>query len=96
MTGDIAIGGSAELPTAPGVYPITATVTIGEESFDVVLGTIVIPEPETIPVPTANYARVQLYKVTDRQGNSVAYRVTQYGGVITVTVDEVEAKLTAA
>ena len=93
---DTLYGGSAELPTAPGVYPITATITIGEESFDVVLGTIVIPEPEPepIPAPAANYARVQLYKVTDRQGNSVAYRATQCGGVLTVTVDEVEAKLT--
>ena len=93
---DTLYGGSTELPTAPGTYPITVTVTIDKESFDVVLGTIVIPEPkpDPIPAPTANYARVQLYKVTDRQGNSVAYRVTQCGGVLTVTVDEVEAKLT--
>lgn len=98
---DTLYGGSTELPTAPGTYPITATVTIGEKSFDVVLGTIVIPEPEPEPEPgqeTEQEAETgvsaPLYRVTDRDGRDIAHEAERKGGVLTITVDADFAILT--
>ena len=91
---DTLYGGSAELPTAPGVYPITAKLTIGAESFDVVLGTIVIPEPEPEPKPeTENVAYAPLYRVTDMGGSDIRYEKELSDGVLTLTVEAGDAKL---
>ena len=87
---DTLYGGSTKLPTAPGLYPITAKLTIGEESFDVVLGTIVIPEPESEAKPAQVSEAVvseQLYRVTDKDGKDIAHTAERNDGVLTITVD---------
>ena len=89
----ILYGGSENVPTAPGTYPVTCVVRIGEETIEFQIGTYVVPEPAPRPEPMAYHERIQLYRVADKQGRSIAYKAVQKGGVLTITTDEKEAKL---
>ena len=85
----IRYGGSETRPTAPGRYPVTAVVKIGDKTIEIEIGTLVIPEPEA--ESAAEEAR---YRVTDRDGRALAYRAEQAEGVLTITVDADFAALT--
>lgn len=92
---DTMFNGSTAFPTEPGEYIITKVVTVNGKDITVPLGTLIIPEPEPAPqpVPMAYHERIQLYRVADKQGRSIAYKAVQQGGVLTITTDEKEAKL---
>ena len=92
---DTMFNGSTAFPTEPGEYIITKVVTVNGKDITVPLGTLIIPEPEPAPhpVPMAHHERIQLYRVADKQGSSIAYRAVQKGGVLTITTDEKEAQL---
>ena len=92
---DTMFNGSTVFPTEPGEYIITKVVTVDGKDITVPLGTLIIPEPEPAPqpVPMAHHTRIQLYRVADKQGSSIAYKAVQQGGVLTITTDEKEAKL---
>ena len=92
---DTMFNGSTAFPTEPGEYIITKVVTVNGKDITVPLGTLIIPEPEPAPQPEpmAHHERIQLYRVADKQGSSIAYRAVQKGGVLTITTDEKEAKL---
>ena len=90
---DTMFNGSTVFPTEPGEYIITKVVTVNGKDITVPLGTLIIPEPAPQPEPMAYHERIQLYRVADKQGRSIAYRAVQKGGVLTVTTDEKEAKL---
>ena len=92
---DTMFNGSTVFPTEPGEYIITKVVTVDGKDITVPLGTLIIPEPEPAPQPEpmAHHERIQLYRVADKQGRSIAYKAVQQGGVLTITTDEKEAKL---
>ena len=92
---DTMFNGSTAFPTEPGEYIITKVVTVNGKDITVPLGTLIIPEPEPAPqpVPMAHHERIQLYRVADKQGRSIAYKAVQKGGVLTITTDEKEAQL---
>ena len=92
---DTMFNGSTVFPTEPGEYIITKVVTVNGKDITVPLGTLIIPEPEPAPrpEPMAHHTRIQLYRVADKQGRSIAYKAVQQGGVLTITTDEKEAKL---
>ena len=92
---DTMFNGSTAFPTEPGEYIITKVVTVNGKDITVPLGTLIIPEPEPAPQPEpmAHHERIQLYRVADKQGRSIAYKAVQQGGVLTITTDEKEAKL---
>ena len=92
---DTMFNGSTVFPTEPGEYIITKVVTVDGKDITVPLGTLIIPEPEPAPrpEPMAYHERIQLYRVADKQGRSIAYKAVQKGGVLTITTDEKEAKL---
>lgn len=92
---DTMFNGSTVFPTEPGEYIITKVVTVDGKDITVPLGTLIIPEPEPAPQPEpmAHHTRIQLYRVADKQGRSIAYKAVQKGGVLTITTDEKEAKL---
>ena len=92
---DTMFNGSTVFPTEPGEYIITKVVTVDGKDITVPLGTLIIPEPEPAPQPEpmAHHERIQLYRVADKQGRSIAYKAVQKGGVLTITTDEKEAKL---
>ena len=92
---DTMFNGSTAFPTEPGEYIITKVVTVNGKDITVPLGTLIIPEPEPAPQPEpmAYHERIQLYRVADKQGRSIAYKAVQKGGVLTITTDEKEAKL---
>ena len=92
---DTMFNGSTVFPTEPGEYIITKVVTVNGKDITVPLGTLIIPEPEPAPQPEpiAHHTRIQLYRVADKQGSSIAYKAVQKGGVLTITTDEKEAKL---
>ena len=90
---DTMFNGSTVFPTEPGEYIITKVVTVNGKDITVPLGTLIIPEPTPEPVPMAYHERIQLYRVADKQGRSIAYKAVQKGGVLTITTDEKEAQL---
>lgn len=92
---DTMFNGSTAFPTEPGEYIITKVVTVNGKDITVPLGTLIIPEPEPTPQPEpmAHHTRIQLYRVADKQGRSIAYKAVQQGGALTITTDEKEAKL---
>ena len=90
---DTMFNGSTVFPTEPGEYIITKVVTVDGKDITVPLGTLIIPEPTPEPVPMAHHTRIQLYRVADKQGRSIAYKAVQQGGVLTITTDEKEAQL---
>ena len=92
---DTMFNGSTAFPTEPGEYIINKVVTVNGKDITVPLGTLIIPEPEPAPQPEpmAHHTRIQLYRVADKQGRSIAYKAVQKGGVLTITTDEKEAQL---
>lgn len=90
---DTMFNGSTVFPTEPGEYIITKVVTVDGKDITVPLGTLIIPEPTPQPEPMAHHTRIQLYRVADKQGRSIAYKAVQQGGVLTIATDEKEAQL---
>jgi len=85
----ILYGGSETVPTAPGTYPVTCVVRLGEETVEFRIGTLVVPEPFDGAAQSA-----PRYRVTDKGGKDIAYKAEQAGGVLTITVDADFAVLT--
>ena len=85
----ILYGGSETVPTAPGTYPVTCVVRLGDKTFEFQIGTLIVPEP---PAEAAQPAPV--YHVTDKDGNAISYAAAREGGVLTIRVDAAYARLT--
>ncbi len=81
--------GSETVPTAPGTYPVTCVVRLGDKTFEFQIGTLIVPEP---PAEAAQPAPV--YHVTDKDGNQISYTAAREGGVLTIRVDAAYARLT--
>ena len=83
----ILYGGSEIVPTAPGTYPVTCVVRLGEETVEFRIGTLVVPEPEPAdeePDET-NPKQSPLYRVTDRDGKDIPYEAEKKDSVLTIT-----------
>ena len=87
----ILYGGSETVPAAPGTYPVTCVLRLGDETIEFQIGTLVVPEGKS---DDADTPQSPLYRVTDKDGRDIAYTAEQKGGVLTVTVDEDLAILT--
>lgn len=86
----ILYGGSETVPTAPGTYPVTCVVRLGNgTTLEFQIGTFIVPEP---PAEAAQPAPV--YHVTDKDGNQISYTAAREGGVLTIRVDAAYARLT--
>lgn len=86
----ILYGGSETVPTAPGTYPVTCVVRLGNgTTLEFQIGTFIVPVP---PAEAAQPAPV--YHVTDKDGNAVSYTAAREGGVLTIRVDAAYARLT--
>lgn len=85
----ILYGDSETVPTAPGTYPVTCVVRLGDETLTFQIGTLIVPEP---PAEAAQPAPV--YHVTDKDGNQIPYTAAREGGVLTIRVDAAYARLT--
>ena len=84
----ILYGDSETVPTAPGTYPVTCVVRLGEETVEFRIGTLVVPEPEPVdeePDET-NPKQSPLYRVTDRDGKDIPYEAEKKDSVLTITV----------
>ena len=82
--------GSETVPTAPGTYPVTCVVRLGNgTTLEFQIGTLIVPEP---PAEAAQPAPV--YHVTDKDGNQISYTAAREGGVLTIRVDAAYARLT--
>ena len=82
--------GSETVPTAPGTYPVTCVVRLGNgTTLEFQIGTLIVPEP---PAEAAQPAPV--YHVTDKDGNAVSYTAAREGGVLTIRADAAYARLT--
>ena len=92
----ILYGGSETIPTAPGTYPVTCVVRLGDETIEFRIGTLVVPEPEPAAEKSDDTETPQnpLYRVTDKDGEDIAYTAEQKDGVLTITVDADFAVLT--
>lgn len=84
--------GSETVPTAPGTYPVTCVVRLGEETVEFRIGTLVVPEPEPATEEPAdeepdetNPRQSPLYRVTDRDGKDIPYEAEKKDGVLTIT-----------
>lgn len=83
----ILYGGSETVPTAPGTYPVTCVVRLGEETVEFRIGTLVVPVPEPAdeePDET-NPKQSPLYRVTDRDGKDIPYEAEKKDSVLTIT-----------
>ena len=87
----ILYGGSETVPAAPGTYPVTCVLRLGDETIEFQIGTLVVPEPKS---DDADTLQSPLYRVTDKDGKDIAYTAEQKDGVLTVTVDADFAVLT--
>ena len=79
--------GSETVPAAPGTYPVTCVVRLGEETVEFRIGTLVVPEPEPAdeePDET-NPKQSPLYRVTDRDGKDIPYEAEKKDSVLTIT-----------
>ena len=84
--------GSETVPAAPGTYPVTCVVRLGEETVEFRIGTLVVPEPEPAteepvdeePAET-NPRQSPLYRVTDRDGKDIPYEAEKKDSVLTIT-----------
>lgn len=86
----ILYGGSETVPTAPGTYPVTCVVRLGNgTTLEFQIGTLIVPEP---PAEAAQPAPV--YHVTDKDGNQISYTAAREGGVLTIRADAAYARLT--
>ena len=83
--------GSETVPAAPGTYPVTCVLRLGDETIEFPIGTLVVPEPKS---DDADTLQSPLYRVTDKDGKDIAYTAEQKDGVLTVTVDADFAVLT--
>ena len=82
----ILYGGSETVPAAPGTYPVTCVVRLGEETVEFRIGTLVVPEPEPAdeePDET-NPKQSPLYRVTDRDGKDIPYEAEKKDSVLTI------------
>ena len=86
---NILYGGSETVPTAPGTYPVTCVVRLGDETIEFQIGTLIVPEPSDGAAQSA-----PLYRVTDNNGQDIPYTAEQTDGVLTVTADADFAVLT--
>ena len=87
----ILYGGSETVPAAPGAYPVTCVLRLGDETIEFQIGTLVVPEGKSDDTDTLQSS---LYRVTDKDGKDIAYTAEQKDGVLTVTVDADFAVLT--
>ena len=87
----ILYGGSETVPAAPGTYPVTCVLRLGDETIEFQIGTLVVPEGKS---DDADTLQNPLYRVTDKDGKDIAYTAEQKDGVLTVTVDADFAVLT--
>lgn len=87
----ILYGGSETVPAAPGTYPVTCVLRLGDEAIEFQIGTLVVPEGKS---DDADTPQSPLYRVTDKDGKDIAYTPEQKDGVLTVTVDADFAVLT--
>ena len=83
--------GSETVPAAPGTYPVTCVLRLGDETIEFQIGTLVVPEGKS---DDADTPQSPLYRVTDKDGKDIAYMAEQKDGVLTVTVDADFAVLT--
>ena len=83
--------GSETVPAAPGTYPVTCVLRLGDETIEFQIGTLVVPEGKS---DDADTLQSPLYRVTDKDGKDIAYTAEQKDGVLTVTVDADFAVLT--
>ena len=83
--------GSETVPAAPGTYPVTCVLRLGDEAIEFQIGTLVVPEGKS---DDADTPQSPLYRVTDKDGKDIAYTAEQKDGVLTVTVDADFAVLT--
>lgn len=85
----ILYGGNETAPTAPGTYPVTCVVRLGDETIEFQIGTLVVPEPEKKSdgkkSGNADTLQSPLYRVTDKDGKDVTYKAEQEDGTLTVT-----------
>ena len=85
----ILYGGIETAPTAPGTYPVTCVIRLGDETIEFQIGTLVVPEPEkkSDGKKSDNVDTLQspLYRVTDKDGKDVAYKAEQEDGILTIT-----------
>ena len=85
----ILYGGNETAPTAPGTYPVTCVVRLGDETIEFQIGTLVVPEPEKKSdgkkSDNADTLQSPLYRVTDKDGKDVAYKAEQEDGILTIT-----------
>ena len=87
----ILYGGSETVPAAPGTYPVTCVLRLGDETIEFQIGTLVVPEGKS---DDADTPQSPLYRVTDKDGKDIAYTAEQKDGVLTVTVGADFAVLT--
>lgn len=92
----ILYGGSETIPTAPGTYPVTCVLRLGDETIEFRIGTLVVPEPEPAAEKSDDTETPQnpLYRVIDKDGKDIVYTAEQKDGVLTITVDADFAVLT--
>lgn len=85
----ILYSGSETAPTAPGTYPVTCVVRLGDETIEFQIGTLVVPEPEKKSdgkkSGSTDTLQSPLYRVTDKDGKDVAYKAEQEDGTLTIT-----------
>lgn len=85
----ILYGGNETAPTAPGTYPVTCVVRLGDETIEFQIGTLVVPEPEKKSAgeksSNADTLQSPLYRVTDKDGKDVAYKAEQEDSTLTIT-----------
>lgn len=85
----ILYGGSETAPTAPGTYPVTCVVRLGDETIEFQIGTLVVPEPEKKSdgkkSDNADTLQSPLYRVTDKDGKDVTYKAEQEDSTLTIT-----------
>ena len=85
----ILYGGSETVPAAPGTYPVTCVVRLGEETVEFRIGTLVVPEPEKKSdgkkSGSSEALQSPLYRVTDKDGKDVTYKAEQEDGTLTIT-----------
>ena len=85
----ILYGGNETAPTAPGTYPVTCVVRLGDETIEFQIGTLVVPEPEKKSdgkkSGSTDTLQSPLYRVTDKDGKDVAYKAEQEDSTLTIT-----------
>ena len=81
--------GSETAPTAPGTYPVTCVVRLGDETIEFQIGTLVVPEPEKKSdgkkSGSSDTLQSPLYRVTDKDGKDVTYKAEQEDSTLTIT-----------